>query len=685
MNNTPRPLSSKVRLNTVRVERGERRVRQAAIVTVVGLTAAATTGIYADSARAEQIAAENRASAVILASLLQDAPANPAEALAAAKTQFDAKQYDEALATLQSIKTDGLDDAQKASLSSLLAEVTPAAEARKAARVAFEEGNQAAASGDTVTALTKLTAARDNAYADEATVAKAKEQLNVVADPAKLQEVYKSAVADAGSGNADAAKAKFIALAAVGYTDPSGKSPADYLNDMNAGAAAAAVAAPVAPAATNDSALAKKAYGLAVTQYRKGDWISARSNFQLAANKGYKAGLFETSPQDYLAKMDQKERADNARAAKALEAAPAVAVAPVAETTPAVATDTPTPSPVATAVTEPTPTPTPAITEPTPTPTPTPVAVEPTPTPTPTPAVTEPTPVAVAPATEPTSELRTALQAEQVKAADAKFRAQQLVASASAALAAGRNEEAKQQFDAALKLDPTNLEAKTGYDQAVDRTGTGAPTDLATQMRQRIEGERQAIQWNFNTSIAQANDAMAKNDYEAATNALQRARNARNSNPSIFNDAEIREFDASIASKGAEIDSKRTAFDAEQKRIANEQAIAGANEKAREAEIQKRRTVEGLIKQARQLTDQRKYTEAIGVVDQNPHDRPDERLRHRRQAAAVGPQAAHGSAQDRREDHAEHHPAAQLRRRSPHADPGPAHLPDRLAGHLGPA
>jgi Flp pilus assembly secretin CpaC len=73
-----------------------------------------------------------------------------------------------------------------------------------------------------------------------------------------------------------------------------------------------AVAPQPAPAPGSD---AKTAYRTARDQYRQGDWNAARKNFEIARDLGYKPGLFEDSPEKYLARMDAKERRDAEQAA----------------------------------------------------------------------------------------------------------------------------------------------------------------------------------------------------------------------------------------------------------------------------------------------------------------------------------------------------------------------------------
>ena len=58
---------------------------------------------------------------------------------------------------------------------------------------------------------------------------------------------------------------------------------------------------------------AKALYRSGVQQYKSGDWIAARENFELAIRGGYKPGMFEDSPQDYLRRMDRKEQAEMER------------------------------------------------------------------------------------------------------------------------------------------------------------------------------------------------------------------------------------------------------------------------------------------------------------------------------------------------------------------------------------
>src|SRR5439155_1576568 len=102
-------------------------------------------------------------------------------------------------------------------------------------------------------------------------------------------------------------------------------------------------------------------------EYKRGDWIAARRNLVAAIDSGYKPHLFEDSPETLLRRMDKKEQADAAKAARQAQRPTAVAQVP------------PAPAPTVTEV-PPAPAPAPApapVIPPAPAPTPTPVAVAP--------------------------------------------------------------------------------------------------------------------------------------------------------------------------------------------------------------------------------------------------------------------------------------------------------------------
>ena len=310
-------------------------------------------------------------------------PVDDAGKLAKGIAQYNAHAYEESVATLQSVNVDQLSAQGKSTLTDTLAKATAASEQRKAARAEFEKGEQALSSNQSAEAMTHYKAASENKYADEGTVAKAKEQMVLAQDASQKsavdqKAVYRQAIDDYKAGRYADARTKFSQLQASNFKAPwFQKSPGDYVKDIDGKMAAAPAAAPVvaavpaadpaatpaaeatgtaatpttapsmeasatpAPAApTTPTANPSEAYHLARKQFNNGDWIAARQNFVMARDSGYKAGLFEDAPSKYLTRMDEKEQADDRRHREQLRQQEAFAAASAA--TPAVVAVAPT-------------------------------------------------------------------------------------------------------------------------------------------------------------------------------------------------------------------------------------------------------------------------------------------------------------------------------------------------------
>ncbi|HMO25383.1 MAG TPA: hypothetical protein PKB10_03870, partial [Tepidisphaeraceae bacterium] len=192
----------------------------------------------------------------ILAASLTQAAANPGELLQQGIEQFNRKEYEESVTTLQQVDASELSAAQKQTLASTLAQAQSAANQRKAARAAFEQGETALAGGDPAAAIVQYRSVINNGFADEGTRAKATEQLAL-------------ATAD---------------LQARGLPAP------------------AEGAAPAAPAVVDpvQQAKAKEAYDAGVAAYNSGDFPLAWQKFIEADALGYVAGTFETTPAKYV-------------------------------------------------------------------------------------------------------------------------------------------------------------------------------------------------------------------------------------------------------------------------------------------------------------------------------------------------------------------------------------------------
>ncbi len=561
--------------------------------------------------------------------------------------RYKDKQYEESQSILQQVNADNLSDKEKKQLTDTLSKTEAAANERRAARAAFEQGEQALQNNQPADAIKLYKQAADNKYVDEGTRQKAKEEITLAEAAEKkvegnLRQSYDDAKADFKAGRYADARTKFEVLNNAGFKAPLfQKSPGDYLKEIDkrapktemattpapAEAAAptsqpapaeataavptpapapaaepttapapaeavsaapeAAPAAPAGPSEADRKATAKSAYKLARDQYRKGDWRAARENFNIAQDNGYKPGLFEDSPAKYLARMDAKESADAAKAkAKADQEAAMAAAAPA-------------PTAVAVAPTENTAT-----------------------NPTPSTAAPAPTTMAVAPSTAPTAtnpqaELQDTAQMEKVKSQQNAFEAKQLVARGQAAQDKNNYEQALDNYTRAADLDPTNQEAIAGREKMLQLLGRQpGREDQLTRVQKEIEIRRQEIMYRVDQALEEAGNDVRSNDYTAAQAAVDRARVALNTDRTIFTPDEIQRMETRIANAQTDVTSKSQTF-AQQQAVENQkQANAAETERIHIQEETKRRQVASLISRSRSAVNEGKYDEALGIIDQ---------------------------------------------------------------------
>lgn len=631
-------------------DRASRR-RRATIGAAVGIAAAAASvPVFADLS--PSVAAPRSGSAALTAALAGQmdaaAPSSGAAALAQGTEQLNAKQYEEALATLQSAKADDLDAAGKAKLESSLATASEAAAQRKAARASFEQGQTSLAAGDRWAAIGQFAAAKDNQYADAATVEKANTQVTLaVSELGDLNAVYDGAKSDYEAGKLDVAKAKFVALNAVGFKAGAGnKSPADYValasekqssTPAIAGAAAEATAAAdtmtlsAAPAVDSKKA-ARQAYVSGRTAYARGDIAGAKEAFQKAAELNYKKGFGEAGPDKMLAEIAKKEQADVARAAKAGRdndgLAAAAVVAPVAAAEPsAVAPMVATASPD-TAVAQASPAPEPATVAPSngtaaaQASTPEPVAQTPA-APT-SPATGDAVQAAPAPISEPMAQattpaggLREAAAADRIRAEQNAFRAKQFVDQADQAKAGQRYNEALSLYDEALKYDPNNATAQSGKADTLKLTGQTVPQgDTFKTYENVVTAKQQNIRFSVQAALEESQMARKDGDYAGSRRAIIKAQSARDSDTGIFKQEEINGFDSAIRSETGATDRAEAEFIARSHAEDQQKAIEEQNIVQRNTDIQRQRTIAALVKQSRQLTGEGRNKDAMKVIDQ---------------------------------------------------------------------
>src|SRR5262249_52019413 len=116
--------------------------------------------------------------------------------------------------------------------------------------------------------------------------------------------------------------------------------------------------------------------------------------------------------------------------------------------------------------------------------------------------------------------------------------------------------------------------------------------------------------------ITESDTAVAANSFTEAQAKLNVAKVARNQDPQIFSPDEIGQFDARIAAEQLRIDQSKSAFDSAQQQQATANAIADAQAKEAAARAAQQQAVANLISQARRLTDDGKFEQALGVIDQ---------------------------------------------------------------------
>jgi general secretion pathway protein D len=449
---------------------------------------------------------------------------------------------------------------------------------------------------------------------------------DLAAAEAKAQEEARKAA------ERDAAKAQREALAQQREAEKAAKAEADKAARLAAAEAKAANAATAEARATE----ARRLYNAGRDAYRVGDWVEARKSFVAASEAGYKAGLFEDSPEKFLSRMDRKEAADAAKAAKlaadqaaadAAAAAPAVttptvvAAAPAAsgiEQVPAqnivVSDVTPAAQPVAVAPAAP-------VEQ---------VAVQQVPVqqvpaqqvplqaihmePAPAGQVVVAEPVVVQP---PSSSLQQTAELDRVRAEQSRAEAAALVTRARAAQADNQLAAALEMYTRAAMVDPSNTQAAAGRDELAALTGRApAATSTLSEAERLINARRQVTQFRFDSAVQKAKDSTVSGDFADARRQIEQARIASRTERTIFSSEELASFDEQIAAAQGELDRESARVGrAEQEQIARDAASEEASQ-LNQKNAEKQRSIAQLIRRSRQLTEQGQYEQAVGVIDQ---------------------------------------------------------------------
>lgn len=519
--------------------------------------------------------------------LASDTTITDADALRQGQALLEKKQYEEALAILQQVNAGKLNDAEKKDLAGSLKQATDAAAQRKAARAEFELGEAALKDGKSADAVTHYRAAASNDYVDAGTRQKALTQIQLAeangkeADPqANDKALYAKATEEFKEQNYAQAKADFQTLKDHGFRAPLfQKGPAEYLRDIDrlsqvAGttstgtatpaaqtpdATATAVAAtpdatePAAVASEDQSQIANEAYKAAREQYKAGDWIAARKNFEIARANGYKPALFQDGPEKYLARMDAKESAD--RAANAT---------------------------VASAVT-----------------------------------TTEPAAVTTDTSSDAQKALEETARAQEVLKKDQEFRAQALVEQAAKARDGNQYEEALKLYSQAAELDSKNEAAASGRMNMQRLTGRVTQTSpLLSEQAKTKQMAVQEMQYQFDRAITSAQGFIATGEFDKARVQLDAARVAMNADPQLLSEAENQQHAAVIAAVQQSLQLTMDKVREEQIKAGQDAANTNLSDKARAAELQNLRTVAQLIETSKKLNEQGQFAESLDVIKQ---------------------------------------------------------------------
>lgn len=569
--------------------------------------------------------------------LVSTAVADADELIAQAQSQFQNRQYEEALTTLGQIDAASLTADQKSAMDNLSARITPAVAQRKGARASFEAGQQALASKDYVTALSHYQAVRFNMYADEGTRAKATEQIELARSEMSdagisPRSVYSDAVREFKAGEYAAARPKFMALTAIGFNPGMfNTKPEKFLSDIDerigpvtveSGVTEMPVDAPApaveetpevmtqpamdeaeAPAVAEvkvDKNAGMNAYDAGVAAYEANDLVGAKAHFQRAVELKFKPSFFRTSPEKFIERIDEKLAIDAQQTARDVRVAEETAAAETSaaeamrddSSAPDVSTDAPASdsNPMSDSSM-------------------------------PAEANQAGNTVSLdAAATEPAPEstpLQGTADAARLAQQQAAFEANLLVQRGDEARDARSYNAALNYYTQALAKDPSNTQAQAGVAamQSMTGLGTGA-ANTATEFQQRVTAQQESIRYAFNLALEESRLAANNNEFDRARNALIKARSARDANPSIFGQADLANFDAQITAQETAIATAENAFLARAKEEERARQVVEQENQARLEAERKAEAIASLTQQAKLLGGQRKYTEALAIIKQ---------------------------------------------------------------------
>jgi Flp pilus assembly secretin CpaC len=486
-----------------------------------------------------------------------NAHANDVDLLKQGVAQFNDGQYEQAVLTLKQVDARNLDDEQRQALVIMLDKAGGAAAERQAARNEFAQGEAARQADRIADATLHYKAALANPRVDSDTRRAAQNQLDLIEAGHDLAQgqakaAYNRGVEEYKKSQWAAARADFVKAQQLGYTG--GFAQASPADYLKQ----INLRESQSSASSDQNAAARQAYERGRQEYRAKQWDAARKDFAAARDGGFSPDFLEgLTPAEYLSRIDEMQAAE-ARAANVTSGSGSFS----ASTSTVNLADTSTPSDQ--------------------------------------------------------NALQHQAELDRIAAQQRVFKAAGLVDLGKKAEQAGNDQEALRDYSDAVDLDPTNADAVQGRDRERAKLGITAPAPGATlqQRAQQVQAEQQAITYKYNTALSKARAAIAQLDFAGANDDIAQAEQARDEDPTIFNEAQLRSFDMGIQRAKTDLaDAQRREQDARQTNAARE-AIERERLRLQEQAGRRQAAVQALIKLSRTQIDQQNYAAALGVIDQ---------------------------------------------------------------------
>jgi type II secretory pathway component GspD/PulD (secretin) len=234
--------------------------------------------------------------------------------------------------------------------------------------------------------------------------------------------------------------------------------------------------------------------------------------------------------------------------------------------------------------------------------------------PTPAPAVAA-TPVASGEAGAGAAAIEGTKKIEDIKRQKAQYDAQKLVEKARGEEAAGQYTNALADFGDAVKIDPTNEQAKEGYSEVGSRLNIVQQTPAAERQEQTIKEKIQAITYHFNSAIGAAEDHIAAAKFIDAQKDIEQAERWRNDDPTLFQQSQMNDFDTRIEQTRIHLETAKADIGNSDEQKARKSAADEQAAREKRFLEDREKTIAGLIQDARTYVDESKYTEALAVID----------------------------------------------------------------------